>query len=96
MNKEEAYDAKVSPLMREVIAICKEHHIPVLAVFHTPNDDKDDLFCTTALLGKEFDAPDFMVEALGFLKRAAEPAPLVMTVVSRPNGSTKLRGSMPA
>lgn len=33
MDKEEAYDSKINPLMARIIAICKEHKIPMVASF---------------------------------------------------------------
>lgn len=80
MNKEKAYDEKVGPLMIQIIALCKEHKIAMLAQFATPNDEEPDLLCTTALLEKEFDPPEHMLRALGFLKRAGQPAPINMTI----------------
>ena len=53
VNKEKIYDEKVAPLMKEVIAICKEHNIAWVASFAIPNDEDPDLICTTALLTKE-------------------------------------------
>lgn len=32
-DKEEIYDAQIAPLMEQIIAICSEHQIPMLASF---------------------------------------------------------------
>lgn len=52
MTREEAYDTKISPLMTQIIAICKEHDIPAFASFQY-NDDRDGddeaRHCTTVL-----------------------------------------------
>lgn len=42
-DKEAVYDEQISPLMQQVIAICKEHGIPVVASFEYAND----LLCST-------------------------------------------------
>lgn len=48
---EAVYDDKIAPLMAEIIALCKEHDMPMLAsfVFRGHEDGGHDL-CTTALL----------------------------------------------
>jgi len=38
MTKEEIYDTQISPLMKEVIRICKEADIPLVADFQLDND----------------------------------------------------------
>jgi hypothetical protein len=52
MSKEEIYDERISPLMAQIIAICKEHKINMAAQFalDAKTDDPEDvLFCTTSL-----------------------------------------------
>jgi len=68
MTKEQIYDEQISPLMAQIIAICKEHKIPVLASFFTPGDDDPDLAVTTALIGDGFDAPIEFSNALHALR----------------------------
>jgi hypothetical protein len=49
--KEALYDEQISPLMRQIIALCKEHKINMVADFSLGYDPEADetLFCTTAL-----------------------------------------------
>lgn len=47
MNKEQIYDAQIHPLMAQILAVCKEHKISMIATFDTPNDDDPDLVCTS-------------------------------------------------
>jgi hypothetical protein len=48
--KESVYDAHITPLMTQVIALCKEHKINMAAQFALdPNDEGRVLFCTTCL-----------------------------------------------
>jgi hypothetical protein len=50
MSKEQAYDDHVSPLMAQVIALCKEHKINMAAQFALDCDgDNGPLYCTTIL-----------------------------------------------
>lgn len=51
MNKEQVYDEKISPLMTQIIDICHEHNIGMLADFEIPNDEDSDLCCTSATPG---------------------------------------------
>ena len=57
MNQEEIYDEKVSPLVKQIVEICKEHKMPCIMSFACPNDEPEKgelLRCTTALQGDEF------------------------------------------
>jgi hypothetical protein len=50
MNKEEIYDARISPLMSEITRLCKENGIAMFASFLlSPDNDDDGLKCTTHL-----------------------------------------------
>ncbi|KVF22912.1 hypothetical protein [Burkholderia cepacia] len=67
-TKEQIYDEQISPLMAQIIAICKEHGIPIVASFFTPGDDDPELAVTTALLGNGFEAPVNFTDALRALR----------------------------
>lgn len=57
-DSEAIYDAEISPLMTQIIAICKRHRIPMLATFQYSNRETDEgnaHFCTTRL---PFDGED--------------------------------------
>lgn len=49
--KEAVYDERISPLMTEIIKLCKEHKINMVANFSLGYDPTADqtLFCTTAM-----------------------------------------------
>lgn len=49
--KEALYDKHVSPLMAEVISLCKEHKINMIADFSLGYDEgnEQNLYCTTCL-----------------------------------------------
>jgi len=47
-NHEDIYDNEISPLMQKIIAICREHKIPVIASFAYENDEENGVgACTT-------------------------------------------------
>ena len=47
MNKEQVYDERISPLMKKVLDICREHGIAMLATFDLPTEEKPGLNCST-------------------------------------------------
>lgn len=49
--KEAAYDDRISPLMAQIIALCKEHNINMAAQFSLGLDPGNDetLYCTTVI-----------------------------------------------
>lgn len=81
MTREQMYDDKISPLMAQIIAICKEAQIPMLAEFALDwsEDEQSHLKCTTALLDESWDQPEEMVKALNILK-PPQRSPLMMNV----------------
>lgn len=89
--KEDAYDELISPLMEQIIALCKEHKINMAAQFALDHDDYGaPLYCTTGL--SEADPDDLpgsrrVVE----LYRIMQPrgAPLFTFTVVTPDPSAK-------
>lgn len=57
MNAEEIHDSQIAPLMNQIIAICEEHGIPMVANFQLSTGE-DPLYCATVVLGK--DVSDYM------------------------------------
>ncbi len=56
-DKEDVYDAEISPLMKEIIRVCKEHGIPHVCVFeYAPH-----VVCHSTNL---FDSTDTQMRAL--------------------------------
>lgn len=53
-NLESVYDEQISPLMKQIIAICQQHQMPMICSFAYDNDaEKDVGACTTVLNGFE-------------------------------------------
>ncbi|WP_321782385.1 hypothetical protein [Burkholderia pyrrocinia] len=57
ISKEHVYDDQISPLMAQILSICKDHKIAMLASFSIPSDEDPELACTSALVGGDFKAP---------------------------------------
>lgn len=53
-TREEIYDTKIHPLMDQIIAICKENDIPIVASFdlddERDNDSRPGLKCSTSVV----------------------------------------------
>lgn len=49
-NLESVYDEKISPLMRQIIDICKEHNMPMVASFAYENSEENGIGCCTTTL----------------------------------------------
>ena len=81
MTKEEFYDDKISPLMTQVIALCEEAQIPILADFALDwiEEDQNHLKCTTSILPAEWEPPEEMLQAIKVL-RPQRRSPLMLTV----------------
>ncbi len=85
--KEDFYDDKISPLMSEIIKLCQEAEIPMIADFALDyNDDEEcHLKCTTHLLDPEWGTPPEMNHAKDVL-RPNERSPMMVTT-EKPDGS---------
>ena len=68
--KEEIYDNQISPIMRQILAICQEHKIAVLAEFCLGYDEDadDELCCTSALLTEDHEPTERILKAFDLLK----------------------------
>lgn len=55
-NKEGVYDEKIYPLMDEIIKLCQENNIQMLASFALKDEDEvgENLACTTYLESSEY------------------------------------------
>lgn len=62
-TKETVYDTQIAPLMSQIIAVCQEHDIAMLADFDLSSDDDPGLRCSTALLDAKYSPPKDFVEA---------------------------------
>lgn len=81
-NREAVYDEKISPLMTQIIAICKEHDIPMVASFQY-NDDRPDgepQRCTTIILNQET-APCEVLEAAARVLRPVRHQMMTLKVL---------------
>ena len=80
MTKEQIYDEQIAPLMKQIIAICKEHKIANVCTFSLINDDNDGvMYCTTMNILDECDPPEKFFAIRDILYPPKIP-PLMLTV----------------
>ena len=60
MSKEEIYDSQISPLMAQILKICREHKIAMIADFALDNVD---FHATCAELSPDFEPLDNQLDA---------------------------------
>lgn len=87
-DKEAIYDEKISPLMKEIIELCKKYEMPLVAQFQIANtEDKGPFFCTTTL---PFDGCD-QIQQLVEMVRPKQPVVLAETTYTTPEGATHVK-----
>lgn len=66
--KAQIYKAEISPLMQQIIDICKTHQIAFVASFSIPTAEAPGLECVSAILEEECNPPPHLVCALGVIR----------------------------
>ena len=90
-SAEQVYDEQIAPLMKQIVAICKEHQIPMVAKFQYAHDaENGPAFCTTAL------PLDRACENIRDLARRIGPKPpqhfaIAETHITHPDGHKEIR-----
>ncbi len=82
--KEQVYDEQINPLMAQIIEICKQHKIALLANFNFCQagcacHDGEGCACTTRLLADEFDPSPGQLRADKALFQRADFAAFTLT-----------------
>lgn len=85
MNKEQIYDSEISPLMKQIIGLCKEHGIAMVASFDIGHDgegpngeDCSRLTCNTLLPDENDTHNQLFVEANRYIRRHGRAAPMMI------------------
>ena len=71
MNKEQAYDEKIFPLMTQIIEICTDHGIAMIASFALSTEEDAGPCCTTCLKDENGKNAKGHIEALDILYKQA-------------------------
>ena len=62
------YDEQISPLVHQIISICKEHNIALLLSAQLQDEDDETLYCTTILPGTDDASDEKFVRALNIIR----------------------------
>lgn len=70
---EHIYDEQISPLMQQIIAICKESNMPMIASFAFENCEERNLGCCTTILNgfSDREVPEFN-QALRIIQKSPQ------------------------
>ena len=86
MNKEQAYDSLISPLMLQIISICKDQGIAMMASFDIAHDgegpngeDCSGLVCSSLLPDGNGEPNQAFMQANAFIRRGRRPSPMMIT-----------------
>lgn len=77
---ESVYDQQISPLMQQIINICKEHKMPVIASFAYANTEENGVACCTTSLTFEGRLINPYLEATKIIRN--EPQCFGITILS--------------
>ena len=85
-DKEAVYDEQIFPLMSQIIAICKEHEMPIVcSVQYADDEESGPSFCTTAIT--HWAHASERMQRLNVAVQPERPVALAETVVTHPDGS---------
>lgn len=93
MNKEQIHDAQISPLMDQIIAICREHKIAMLATFFIPTEGDDGLACTSHLPDETGNLPERIQKASRIIRGGTQP--LMLTTKNAAGEITNMTAILP-
>jgi hypothetical protein len=86
MNKEQVYDDQISPLMQQIIGICKDQGIAMMASFDIAHDgegpngeDCSGLVCSSLLPDGDGEPNPVFMQANALIRRNGRPAPMMIT-----------------
>lgn len=95
MNKEQIYDNQISPLMKQIVAISKEHGIAMMASFDIGHDDggpngedATNLTCNTLLPDEHGNQNPLFSEANLIIRRGRRAAPMALATIHSDGSKT--------
>ncbi|WP_421412621.1 hypothetical protein ACOMDM_13650 [Serratia plymuthica] len=80
---ENVYDEQISPLMQQIIAICQENNMPMIASFAFENCEERKLGCCTTILNSFDDrGVDKFDQALRIIRNEPKVSGFAITITS--------------
>lgn len=88
-NKEAIYDNEISPLMTQIIKICIDNKIAMMANFYIPSPEDENIQCCTNLPDETGKIPERHAKAVSLLRagRTSEK-PLMITTINADGSKT--------
>lgn len=91
-DKEKVYDEEISPLMVQIIAICKREEMPIVAsIQYRAGGDEGPGYCTTVILdgkgGAKWAHAGDKIRKLAHAHQPERPVCLTETIVTQPDGT---------
>ena len=91
-DNEAVYDEQISPLMTKIIAVCKEHRMPIVfSVQYCDTESDGPGFCTTTITAFEGRADNDRMRRINIAMQPDRPVALAETVITHPDGSKEIR-----
>ncbi|KAA8555153.1 hypothetical protein [Pseudomonas marginalis] len=101
MNKEEIYDSQISPLMLQIIAICKAQGIAMFASFNIAHDgegpdgeDCSSLTCTSHLPDGDQVFDDRYSKCAATIRRGASQSTVMHITTQNPDGTKTMTAAI--
>lgn len=91
-DKESVCDKQVSPLMTKIIAICKEHKMPIVcSVQYCDTEESGVGSCTTTITKFDGRTENDRMRRLNIAMQPERPFALAETIITKPDGSKEIR-----
>lgn len=78
-SKEAIYDDEISPLMAQILEVCKARGISMVAHFAIPTEDEPDLVCTSCLPDETGEFGSSVKPAYDAIMRQRGEPPVMLT-----------------
>ena len=82
MNKEQIYDESIAPLVTEILSLCQQHGIAMVASFAIPTPADPDLFCTCLLPDGDGKSCETFEKAANLIRFGAAPQAVAFTITT--------------
>jgi len=96
VTREQAYDEHISPLMKKIIAMCKEHDIQLVAAFNledAADPASEGMLCRTVILPNA--TGDERLLRMRDIIFPPQPSPMYMTVRNGAGEATEMVAVLP-
>ena len=79
---EALYDEKIAPLMTQIISICKDSGLPMMASFNYRSDPGNEVSYATTSLGRDGWQSEELKEAVAIVRKGAKSRPVIIATIT--------------